>query len=286
MAGISNHLKGHMHGVQMAGILNQNESNAEGIQMAGILNLVDTIKGIQMAGIANNCDTISGLQMAGIANQSRSISGIQIAGIYNGASTVNGLQISGMVNQAKTVRGSQIGVFNFADTITGIPIGVFSFVKKNGYKRVDLFYDEVFPVNIGFTTGVKKFHTGLYIGAQSEKTTASLFTAGFNVGTSIGLSKAIALDIDLTSQWITKRKITTVESNKYKAYAGLEVKVFHNLYIAGGITANAYNFDKSLLNDPLFRDIRPSYNYTYDKPSADTVWRGWVGYKIGLRYSI
>ncbi len=288
MAGISNNVKGNIHGLQMSGILNQNEKNLNGIMMAGILNLVDTISGMQMAGITNICDTINGLQMSGISNHALAIDGVQIAGIYNGSSTVDGMQISGLVNYAKTVKGSQLGVFNFADSITGLPIGLFSFVKKNGYKKIHVFADEIFPINIGFTTGVKKLHTGLYIGGQSKilKEAASLFTLGFNIGTSLSISKRVSFDVDLSSQLISKRKLTTLQSNKYKVYAGLDVSLFKNLSLAGGVTVNGYNLDKTLLNDPLFRNIRPSYNYSYDNENLQTAWRVWLGYNIGLRYSI
>ncbi len=288
VGGIYNNLKGPLKGMQVAGILNTNHNNIDGLQVAGLSNYGDTINGLQIAGLSNVIDTFDGLQIGGINNYCNNAKGLQIAGIANQADTIVGTQISGIVNKARFIKGNQIGLINIADSITGVPIGLLSFVKKNAYKKIEISTDEVFDYNLGFTTGVKHFHSSLFIGAQSNVTKSenAFVTFGYTVGTSVSLGKALNFDIDLSSQYIAKRKFEWQESNKYKAYIGLDLTTFNKISIAAGVTFNGYNFDKNLLADSDYKNIRPSYIYSYDSNSASTVWRTWIGYKIGVRYAI
>lgn len=288
IAGISNATIGNVEGVQLAGISNHAQMNYNGLQVSGIYNQTVTIIGSQFAGIMNLSKSINGIQTAGILNVASRMDGLQLSGIMNKANEVDGAQIAGIVNIAKNVKGSQIGLFNVADSITGVPIGLFSFVKKNGYKKVCLYTDELFPVNLMFRTGVKAFHNILFAGADTDISTNedSFYTFGYGVGSTLDLSRIFAIDFDVTGQYITKQKFTNTESMLLKSYLGLEINLSKSISITGGATFNAYYFDQQLLTDEDFDGLRSSYLFEEVVNNGDDVWRGWLGFSAGLRFSM
>lgn len=288
MAGISNATIGNVEGAQFAGISNHTQKNFNGLQMSGIYNQADTIVGSQFGGIMNLSESTNGLQAAGILNITSKSDGLQMAGILNMASEVDGAQIAGILNIGGNVKGSQIGLFNVADSISGIPIGLFSFVKKNGYMKVGLYTDELFPVNLSFRTGVKHFHNIIFAGADTDITTNenSFYTFGYGVGSTLDLTKLFAIDLDVTGQYITKQKFTNTESILLKGYLGLEVNISKSISFTGGATFNAYYFDSELLGDEDFNGLRDSYLFDTAADNDDIVWRGWIGFRGGVRYAL
>jgi hypothetical protein len=288
IAGITNHVGGKFEGAQIAGILNQNKGNLIGTQIGGIMNIVDTIKGWQIGGLANICESINGFQIGGLGNHTEAFVGPQIAGLYNHTQYAKGVQVSGIFNKAKTMNGWQIGLLNVSDTITGIPIGIFSFVKKNGYKHLEIYKDEIFDANIRFTTGVRKFHTFIFAGVQPQITNdaTKFYTFGYGIGSAFDLSKKLLLDIDLSSQNIAQKKWSDLTNSNLKLYSGIGYKIYKSISVAGGVSLNAYFMDKSLLENTAFANIRNNYIYKYDSNTSDLAIRGWLGYKVGLMVAI
>jgi hypothetical protein len=302
LGGVNNHVSGHVTGLQMAGVYNQSD-DLSGAQLSGVVNLADTISGLQMAGVGSYARSLDGLQLggvfnyakyvngaqiSGVGNHTQSLDGFQLSGVYNYAKYVDGMQISGVLNVAKVVNGSQLGLINVVDSISGIPIGLLSFVKS-GYKRVGVFADELFPLNLEFRTGVNKFHSILRAGVQTDllDKDESLFTFGYGFGSSIPLNKYFSIELDVTGNHISKREFTNDLSLNLKGYLGLEVSIYKNLSIAGGAAFNAFYFDRELLDDEIFNNLRGKYiNDTSTENSNSQVWRSWLGYRIGLRYSI
>ena len=287
MAGITNATIGNITGSQFAGISNHVQKNINGLQMAGIYNQADTIVGGQFGGIMNLTKSASGLQTAGILNISSKSDGLQLAGILNMSKEVKGAQIAGVVNIGGNINGSQIGLFNVADSITGLPIGLFSFVKKNGYKKIGLYTDELFPINLEFRTGVKRFHNVLFAGAKTDIGTNenSFYTFGYGIGSTYDLTKLFSVDLDVTGQYITKQVFTNKESILLKGYLGLELNISQSISFVGGATFNAYYFDQELLADEDFNTLRTSYLFEDVVNNGNNVWRGWFGFRGGLRYS-
>jgi len=104
-------------------------------------------------------------------------------------SDTKGVQI-GFVNTSKTLKGLQLGFFNYAASAEkGIPVGLLSFVKNGGYKAVKIGITEMYPLNLSFDIGVKKFYTtisGSYNGALLNK-----YAVGFGIGSIIDINKNI-----------------------------------------------------------------------------------------------
>lgn len=286
MAGITNVNLKNITGAQFAGINNHVIGDVIGLQVAGIYNITDDVKGMQVSGIWNIADTISGIQMAGIGNHAKNCEGLQLSGLYNYADTISGAQISGLVNVGHIVKGSQIGIINVADSLSGIPIGIFNFIK-NGYKRIGVNTDELFPINIEFRTGVNKFYTILSAGMQTDvfDSDSSFYTFGMGFGSRYPISKSFAIEIDATANHITKRKYTNDLSLNLKGSIGLEFQLSKHFSLAGGATYNAYILDRNLLADADFESLRDEYLVDTSDEMNKNVWRSWIGYRAGLRFA-
>lgn len=287
MAGITNYNRGKTTGIQLAGVTNHTWGKSKGVQMSGIFNQADTLKGIQMTSVWNMSGYQHGLQISGVGNMVKKINGWQVAGVFNGAEEVDGVQISGLVNYGKKVKGSQIGIINIADSLSGIPIGLFNYVS-NGYRRFGYFADEILPVNIELKTGVNKFYTMLTAGVQSEiiDEDDALFSYGVGFGSSASITEALSFDLNVSHHTLTKKGFTDNTSNIIKGYLGLELKLFGRLSLAAGGTYNAFYFDRELLDDPDFDQLRGSYLLDTSNDNDTTVWRSWIGYRLGVRIII
>lgn len=285
MGGIANVNFGDVKGAQYGGISNHVVGDVTGVQYAGIYNRADDVTGVQGASIINLADTLSGVQMSGVANISNQLTGVQMASVFNYADTIKGAQFSGLVNSARVVKGSQIGIINIADTLTGVPIGLFNFIK-NGYKRVGVYSDDLFPLNVEFRSGVDHFYTILNGGVQSDigDSDSALYTFGMGLGSRILLSPSAAIEIEATGNQINKRESIDVLSLNIRGYLGLEYKIGDHFAIAGGATYNAFLFDRELLLDEDFNQLKDSYLIDTSDQNDNYIWRSWLGYKAGVRF--
>jgi hypothetical protein len=288
-AGFFNLNAGDVTAVQVAGFANTNLSNGHGVQVAGFANTnLGSMNGVQLAGFSNYNNKASyGVQVAGFGNVQRgNYSGSQFAGFTNIATKkISGSQISGFFNYAGRVRGTQIGLINYADSVGGVPIGLFSIVKK-GYHKVEVSADEVFPVNVAFRTGVRKFYTVLMAGFKPEQSLqasdTSVWTFGYGLGTSRKLARWLYFDMDLTSQHVNKGSFTNTLSSLNKVYLGFDFQVAQKFSISTGLTVNAYLTRKAFTDYPEL--------FTYYTPSSNTIsvsnrnLTTWFGAKVGLRF--
>ncbi|MBX2895402.1 MAG: hypothetical protein KF763_08160 [Cyclobacteriaceae bacterium] len=288
-AGFFNLNGGDVTAVQLAGFANTNLSNVHGVQVAGFANTnLGKMNGVQVAGFSNYNNVASyGVQVAGFANLQRgNYRGSQFAGFTNIATDkISGSQVSGFFNYAGRVRGTQIGLINYADSVGGVPIGLFSIVNK-GYHKVEASADEVFPVNVAFRTGVRKFYTILTAGFKPEKSLAtndtSVWTFGYGIGTSRKLTRWWYLDFDLVSQHINKGSFTNALSLHNKAYMGFDFQLAKKFSLATGITFNAYLTRASFSDYPkLFTYHTPNDFSVNVKNNNLTMW---FGAKVGLRF--
>jgi len=286
-AGVANIDKRKVRGIQVAGILNHTEDSTIGLQIAGILNNnFNSTKGVSIAGICNNqIKFMQGSQLAGISNIALDgIDGLQLAGVVNVSNKViNGTQISGLVNVANKVFGSQLGVFNFSDSITGIPIGFFSYAN-NGFHKLEVSSNELFYLNAAFITGVDAFHNIFTAGVRPDESGNPLWTVGYGVGTKIPLSKIFALNIDITSNQISKGDFTAKINLLNKGYLGVDIKLTKKIAITTGPEINALFTNPSFKKYPtLFSDIKPRVFYNEQSRKNDLNVKMWLGWKLGLR---
>lgn len=288
-AGFFNLNGGEITAVQVAGFANTNLSNGHGVQIAGFANTnLGSMNGVQVAGFSNyNNQASYGVQVAGFGNLQRgNYRGSQFAGFTNIATDkISGSQISGFFNYAGRVRGTQIGLINYADSVGGVPIGLFSIVNK-GYHKVEVSADEVFPVNLAFRTGVRKFYTILTAGFKPEKllevNDTSVWTFGYGVGTSRKLTRWWYLDFDLTSQHVNKGSFTNALSLHNKAYLGFDFQLAKKFSLSTGVTFNAYLTRSTFTDYPkLFSYYTPT-DYSIKIKNNNIAM--WFGAKVGLRF--
>jgi hypothetical protein len=307
VAGFGNLVGGNVYGIQAAGFANVNGGETKAVQLAGFANTnLGESRGVQVAGFANtNLKSMNGVQVAGLSNvtignsrgaqiaglgnvQIGDYRGSQIAGLTNIATEkISGSQISVLFNHGRRVQGTQIGLINYADTLGGVPIGLLSIVKS-GYHKIELSADEVFYANLAFRTGVRKFHTMLMAGFKPQQSLnpsdTSVWTFGYGLGTARKLTRWLYLDLDLSSQHVSRGSFTNALSLLNKAYIGLDFQVAKKFSIATGISLNGYMTRTTYSEYPeLFTDYTPRIIYN-ENLNHDINLKMWWGAKVALRF--
>ncbi|CAN5156347.1 hypothetical protein BH09BAC3_BH09BAC3_16990 [soil metagenome] len=304
IAGVGNLVGGNVYGVQASGFFNVNGGETKAVQLTGFSNVnfkdfqgvqvavsninLKAADGVQVGAMLNLTNAPSkGVQIAGITNfQAANYIGPQIAGISNLAfKNISGSQIAAVFNYGKNVKGTQIGLFNYADSLSGAPVGLVSFVR-NGYHKLEVSADEVFYTNVAFRTGAQKFYNILLAGFKPEQNinNGPVWTFGYGLGTAPKLSRSLQLNIDLTSQHVSKGEFTSELSLLNKVHLGLDYKLAKKFSIYGGVTLNGYLTNSSFRDYPvLFTGYQPSIinDHTFDN---GTNLKMWFGAKIGLRF--
>lgn len=276
------------HGVQATGFSNVNLGTADGAQIAGFSNLsTGRSKGAQVSGFANvHLGDYDGPQVAGFANLTTGrLRGSQVAGFANlTTGTMYGSQVSGFFNFGGKVRGSQVGFINYADSLTGVPIGFLSFVN-HGYHKIEVSADEVFPLNVAFRSGVRRFYNILMAGFKPEMAFGqdNVWSFGYGLGTDIKLWRWAHLNIDLTSQHVNKASFTDELSSLNKLHVGFDFILLKRFSIYTGATLNGYFTRNTYTDYPnLFTDFSP--RVFYEDNFHDVNVKMWLGGKVALRF--
>jgi hypothetical protein len=219
VAGLINYVRDHAGGIQLAGLLNVVGGDLKGVQIAGIGNSSGNgtngySQGFQLATLYNiSKEAIAGFQISALFNYTDGgLSGTQF-GLINKARFMYGkntnpptraksLQV-GLLNFSKEMDGIQFGLINFGGKSVGTRIGLINFfqrypTKENVNKGVPIgllnfgsvgsvfraTYNELFPVNVEYTTGNDKNGTmtqsGLPYGDSDLKHNQNALIAGYN----------------------------------------------------------------------------------------------------------
>lgn len=301
MAGLFNINRGPMLGVQLAGLFNQVGGKVNGVQLAGLFNSnLDSVKAVQLAGLMNfTTGPVEGVQISGVTNFSpKRVEGVQVAGVMNfTASELEGSQVAGVLNfAAKNVKGSQVGLLNFAnkvdgfqlglinyaDSMSGVPVGLISWVRS-GYQAVEIGANEILPLNLALRSGKREFYTMPFIGIRPEIDGQLTWSYGYGVGTSPRLGKKTFLNIEVSSEQLSKGKVDALNLvNRF--YLGGEIQASSKLAIYAGPTLNFRVYDTSFNDHPdLFAYTNPKvHNEKYY--SEDLGSQLWWGFKAGLRF--
>lgn len=281
LGGIFNLTRKKVNGWQLAGIVNGSASEVKGGQLAGILNIAGSTS-LQAAGIGNfSYRTVHKAQLSGIFNLADTSKFIQVAGILNASRQNNGLQVSGILNVTKNNNGVQIGLVNYADTSKGIPIGLFSFVRK-GYHKIELSADELTFANIGFRTGIDKFHNILFAGVNLKNPT--ILTFGYGIGMNWRTNKKLVLNTDLSGQQMHQTSNQNFYYHGlYKLYFGAEYKLNNYFRMGVGPTFNV------MLNEKIDPQFANSYNQiapysVFTNDGSAYKLSSWVGLKLSLKF--
>lgn len=301
LAGLFNINRGDMLGVQLAGLFNQVGGKVDGVQLAGLFNSnLDSVKAVQVAGLMNfTTGPIKGVQIAGLTNFSpKRVEGVQVAGVMNfTASELEGSQVAGVLNfAAKNVKGSQVGLVNFAnivdgfqlglvnyaDSMSGVPVGLISWVRT-GYQAVEIGANEILPLNLALRTGKREFYTMPFIGIRPENDELVTWSFGYGVGTSPRLGKKTFLNIEVSSEQLSKGRVEALNLvNRF--YLGGEFQASSKLAIYAGPTLSFRVYDTSFTDHPeLFAYSNPKvYNENYYPEDLGS--QLWFGFKAGLRF--
>lgn len=283
VAGIFSSTKGFIDGVQISGICSAARGGFKGIQMAGIANLADSIvQGVQLAGIHNaSFGNFSGAQVGGISNSiTKGESRIQVAGIGNKTNVNTGVQVSGIFNFAKENKGVQISLINTSLDGNGISIGLFNFVK-NGYHKTELSFNETFPLNLTFKTGVRKFYNTYHLGARFGAN--ALYAAGLGVGTNLILKNKFSFSADLSAQIVIDNDFEDFNfSQLFKASTTLDFQVakWMTLFVGPSFNVNLIE----LLDNEGGYSSEIGFNPFYDQTFSNSRVKMWIGGQIGVRF--
>lgn len=183
-------------GVQ-AGFINAVDNNFRGLEMGFINAIGDRIQGIQ-AGFINAVEKMDGFQI-GFINATENLNGFQV-GFINAAERANGAQV-GFLNANEVLDGFQLGFINRAERIkNGTPVGFLTFVKRGGYKALDLSINELFPFNLSFKTGVRKFYTYPILSFNPEKSNHWGF--GYGIGSFVNMNEDLFFNPELSTELV------------------------------------------------------------------------------------
>jgi hypothetical protein len=270
-AGFANIANGSAKGAQFAGFTNITKGSALGPQGAGFANIVKgTVGGPQFAGFLNTATgNVYGAQFAGFAN---------VAG-----RSVQGAQVAGFLNVARKVRGVQIGVVNVADSVDGVQIGLFNFAR-HGYRRLELWGNEVMYANMAFKMGSKHFHNIFAVGGSVDGEEYR-WAPGFGFGSEWDLTGRLLLNVDAIAWHINEDETWTDELNllnqlranlgfRLGKRAALFVGPTFNVYVS-----NLYNPESGQYGSNLTR-----WSTSYDRQSGQTRVTMWPGINAGIRF--
>jgi hypothetical protein len=285
LAGLANIDQDGLEGFQSAGLFNIVEKNVKGFQSAGLFNHTGSASGAQLAGIYNyNRSEFLGFQASGVFNITDSLRGCQAAGLYNQARHVNGVQISGLVNKAKSVKGCQVGIVNLSDTCKGIPIGLFNYVKS-GYHSMEISANEMGFVNLGWRTGVIKFHNVFFAGVN-RFAPKFLWTLGYGIGSTFSIVKKWQLTSEASSQHIFSN---VIYRNRlvflHKISVAAEYKYSNHFSIAIGPSFNVLNYDNRSVNyTSSINAIVPYSIHNVSNIEEKMFTKTWVGMNLSLKF--
>ncbi|WKN33681.1 STN domain-containing protein [Porifericola rhodea] len=289
LSGFLNTAASEVEGVQSSGFMNMATGKTKGAQLAGFMNVItDDANAFQGAGFANFVSgDLEGGQGSGFINYSHDVN-VQLAGFMNIASgDVNGLQASVFMNFARNLKGLQLGVFNVADSVDGLPIGFLSIVRKNGYRKLEIWSSESMHANAGFKIGVEKFYN---IFAITSQFAADDFRWGFGygAGTQFSLASRDFLNIELLSFQIQEGEDQIFEETQLNLLNTFKIGYTHQFSEHFGI-AVAPTFNVMVSQRENFSDgsigsdlaLWTTFDRTYNNKTNVKMW---PGFHVGLRF--
>lgn len=294
VAGLGNHNSGHMHGVQLSGIGNITTS-FHGFQSGGLFNINKAAsddtghqqQGLQLAGIINISDnSMKGVQVAGLINQQAdSLKGVQLAGVLNNTEhSVSGLQIAGIVNKTKSLSGVQFGLINIADTLkNGIQVGLIN-IAKNGYKTVELEYNETFQLSLNYKMGAPHFYSIISI-AYAEHDDMRFWAPGFGVGTFRPVTESIGINIDAIHYQVNEDEWWTEEVNMLeKLKVTGSFKFLQRLSVYAGVALNVQITEIKGAEEGTIGSRLNTPDSWYDETHDNTRVTIYPGFSAGIRF--
>lgn len=249
-------------GIQ-AGFINAVDNNFQGLEMGFINAIGDGIQGIQ-AGFINAVEKVDGFQI-GFINATESLNGFQV-GFINAAERATGAQV-GFLNATEVLDGFQLGFINRAERIKhGTPVGFLTFVRHGGFKALEVNYNEMYPYNISFKTGVDKFYTFPIVSYDPNQRHS--LAIGYGIGSLVPMNEEVYFNPELISQ--------TVMSGEFDQLISLGLNFGHQF------TENMHFLVGPALVWNRSSDIEPQFYL--QKWTIDGNDKAHIGLRASLRY--
>ncbi len=266
--GFINKVGGNVVGMQ-SGFFNRVEAEFQGIQNGFINKTTANFSGIQTGFIDLNSKNVYGIQSGFVNASTQSVYGLQ-CGFVNRAVEIRGLQY-GYINRTKTLRGVQLGFINSVDHVEkGLPIGFMSFVKNGGYKAIEVSSNSIYPLNIAFKTGIRKFYTYPMV-AYDWRLADDRVSFGWGVGSNLDLGKAVFINPEI--DWLHQVSMDFNHYTNIKCNFGFTIADKIEL-LAG--PALVWHFK---INEEDFHE-----NYTEWDPDIVAINDVKIGWNVALRY--
>lgn len=296
-AGFMNLVGGSFHGFQAAGFTNLNTGFTEAAQVAGFINTSGDLNGFQAAGFGNYANTVDGVQIAGFMNASKTadaaqiagfgnfsldVDGAQVAGFINAADDVDGAQIAGFINVADNVDGLQLsGFINICDSIDGIPIGIINIVRKNGYRRFELWSNETHFLNLSYRMGVRQFYT-IFTGSMRPTLSEYRWAYGLGLGTALLLNQTTSLEIEGLAYYLPESNFRS--HNEYNGLYKLRLNAVYDIVGTLSVFAGpSFNILVSEDPDGSLNNLIPGWSFRMHHNRHQRV-DSWVGFHAGVRF--
>ncbi len=283
ISGVLNAVKGNVQGVQIAGVVNNNDSITNGIQISGVYQKTHTLRGLQIGGLYNKAVKVTGGQLSGLINTVDSATTyLQVAGLYNKAANIKGVQISGLINTCDTLEGLQIGIINKANYIKkGLAIGLINYVK-DGYHKVELSYNELGTMNLGYRSGWAPLHMHYFCGFNTSDKDLRFAQAGMGIATTLPLSNKLNFEADVTVRNTHDvDNITKWNFNMHnQLLIGISWQPAKKFGIRTGLTINHFWYDpNSAINSHVASLVK---NSTYEGDRGTYKHKIWIGCQVGV----
>lgn len=267
-----------VNGFEFGSLFNLDKKNVGYVQVAGLFNTVGgKVAGVQVAGLYNSVsDTVKGVQIAGIINHTPNISGVQIAGIGNiNTGEAIGVQLAAIFNYTHRQNGMQISLVNISDTATGYSLGLVNIIKKNGYYKLSLSWNEAPGLNVAFKSGRKKLYNILLLGTDLRHH-QNIFSFGYGIGREFTISPELSLTMELTEQnfIVGYHQDAPVLVHLQPA---LQLNLNKKLSLFAGPALAVY-FPGASEPDPGNTDwLLPKHYFNIGHPM-----KGWLGFQVGM----
>ncbi len=232
-------VKGNLLGMQI-GFLNFGSQSAKALQIGFGNHVQGDLRGSQIGFFNVSRKTMNGLQLGFVNETGNDARGVQLGFLNESGANTDGVQLGFINNAQQTVNGCQIGFLNVADSISsGVPIGFFSYVKKGGYMAVEFSASELYPVSIGFKTGIPLLYS-IIQGSYSHT-----FNRKFALGTGLGSLLKLKENLYFNPEAIYHSSLVSDGIQATSLRLNLRYSLSSNLQVAGGISFVQLNQNKN-----------------------------------------
>jgi hypothetical protein len=167
-------------------------------------------------------------------------------------------------------------VINICDSIDGVPVALLSIVRKNGYRRFEIWSSEVFYMNLSYKIGIRELYSIITL-AYRPGNLHNNTGFGLGLGSNMQLVGRNSLDIEGHICHINHYLWIDEENYLFTLKLNYVRNFYERLALFIGPALN-------MLRTPIYSDaseIAPGYGIEQD---GRYDWQCWVGFNAGVRF--